>query len=609
MALSLVACSGTGDSKNKKPSESTLFSFLDDDSSDHNRTGYYILPAPYERPDDGLTDIQRNSINMLNYMLMVSQKVNVDRKNQLALESAYESFDNLYPNSVDRNTQAQITSLMDTIQGYRMISVKRDRLEYIYEQNLAQAYRNAIPNPIGLLSTVQSKDKIKIATSVLYMAADSASSYVTSKSQADYEFIKDGWELDDAESEELHNSTKNSMNYMFDMVRTYDIPGDYALSKVAIEDFVSWSNKPDTELDRKIMWFEDNESTYALFGPYWLELARDYYFAQKYDKCLESVLHYEAVSTRIFRKDKDYANVLPMAIIASREIMREEDYIELASRYCELIYENTQDKDWSLRYFSVLVYMDIYSKTNDMTYLEKAYDCARENVNYLVDEQKRLNFEYLSEIEELTANADATKRIKDEIKQYNKSLRAERKIALPPVSEALYLNVEILFGLANEMNIDSAEKQKIDNILHSNGESIFLTTALDDRFWFTKTTESLTAEDIDVEFDGSKLVIPASCITDRSKIIVTVSGPNGTTTFEEWEVTEVKRPKNSTDCSEYKVTIKIGEADKYKYQAGETITINVIPVEDNENEYMSFDFNVVENNVAFVKGIKIERVT
>lgn len=609
MVLSLVACSGSNDSDKKRTSESTTFPFFDDDSSNRDITGTYVLPDPYVQPDDGLTDEKRNSINMLNYMLMISQKVNVDRKNQLALESAYDSFDNLYPNSVDRNTQAQITSLMDTIQGYRMISVKRARLEYIYEQNQAQAYRKAIPNPMGLLSAVQSGSKIKMAAAVLYMVVDSATSYETARSQADLDFLKDGWELDDAESEELHNSTKNSMNYMFDMVRTYDIPGDYALSKTAIEDFVAWSSKPDSQLDRKIMWFEDNERTYAAFGPYWLELARDYFYAQKYDKCLESVLHYESISTRIFRKDKDYANILPMAIIASREIMSEADYIELASKYCDLIYENTQDKDWSLRYFSVLVYMDLYSITNDMKYLDKAYSCARENVNYLVDEQKRLNYEYLSDIEEITADADATKRVKDEIKQYNKALRAERKIALPPVSEALYLNVEVLFGLANEMNISSADRQRIDSILHENGESIFLTKALDDRFWFNKTADSLEAEDIDVEFDGSKFVIPASCITDRSKIIVTVSGPNGTTTFEEWEVSEVKRPKNSKDCSEYKVTIKIKDADKYKYQAGETITINVLPVEDNENEFLSFNFNVIENNVAFVKGIKIERVT
>lgn len=612
MVLSLAGCNKSTEKGNREETKDTTFLSFPDESSSHGdttETSYYTLPAPYEQPDDGLTDTQRNSINMLNYMSMLTQRVNVDRKNQLALESAYASFDNLYPNSVDRNTQAQITSLMDTIQGYRMVSVKRDRLEYIYEQNQAQAYRKAIPNPMGLLSAVQSGSKLKMAAAVVYMVADSATSYAAAKSQADLEFLKDGWELDDAESDELHNSTKNALNYMIDMVRTYDIPGDYALSKVAIEDFVTWSNKPDSQLDRKIMWFEDNQNTYSAFGPYWLELAKDYYFAQKYDKCLESIQRYESISTRIFRKDSDYASVLPMAIVAAKEIMSEEDYVKLASNYCLVIHENTQDKDWNLRYFSVLVYMDLYSVTDDMTYIDKAYSCARENVNYLVDEQKRLNADYLSDIVEIKADADATKRVKEEIKQYNKAIKSERKTALPPVSEALYLNVEVLFGLAKEKDISSAEKQTIDSILHENGESIFLTKALDDRFWFTKTTESLKPEDIDIEFDGSKLIIPASCITDRSIIVVTVSGSDGETTFEDWEVSDVKRPKKSTDCSEFEVTIKFDEANKYKYQVGETIAINVIPVEDNQDEYLSFKFNVVENNVAFVKGTKIERVT
>ena len=123
------------------------------------------------------------------------------------------------------------------------------------------------------------------------------------------------------------------------------------------------------------------------------------------------------------------------------------------------------------------------------------------------------------------------------------------------------------------------------------------------------SSHSLKANDVKIEFDGAKLVIPASCITDRSKISVIVSGSNGTKTFETWEVTGVKRPKNSKNCSEYMVTIKIKEADKYKYQAGENITIRVMPVEDNQKEYLDFKYNVVENNVAFVKGIKFERVT
>lgn len=587
-------------------SESTSTSVVEETSS----TAISTTSAPYKQPEGGLTDTQRNSINMLNYMSSLTQKVNVDRKNQLSLESVYNSFDNLYPNSVDKNTQTQITSLMDTIQGYRMISVKRDRLEYIYEQNRAQAYRKAIPNPMGLLSAVQSGSKIKIAAAVIYMVVDSATSYASAKSQADLEFIKDGWELDDAESAELHNSTKNALNYMIDMVRTYELPGDYALNKGAIEDFVTWSNKPDSQIERKITWFEDNQHTYSEFGPYWLELARDYYKSEKYNKCLDAVKRYKSISTRIFRKDKDYASVLPMAAVAAKETMNKADYVKAASDYCADIYKNTQDKDWILRYFSILIYMDLYSVSGDKTYIEKAYSIARENVNYLVDEQKKLNTEYLSEVKEVKAEKDATKRVRKEIKQYNKSAKAERKIALPPVSEALYLNAEILFGLAKEKNVSSSDKQRIESILHENGESIFLTRALDDKFWFNKTGDSLKAKDIKIEFDGSKLVIPASCITDRSKISIAVSGPNGTKTFEGWEVSVVKRPKNSKNCSEYMVTIKIKEADKYKFQAGETITIKVFPVEDDQNDYLSFNYKVVENKIAFViNGIKFERTT
>ena len=558
---------------------------------------------------NGLTPEQLNSINMLNYMTSLTRKINEEKGNQLYLETAYDSFDNLYPNSVDRNTQAQVTSLMDTIQNYRMISVKRERLQYIYEQNTAQAYRKAVPNPMGLLSAVASGSKIKMIAAVVYMAVDSATSYASAKSQADLDFIKDGWELDDEEANELHNSTKNAMNYMFDMVRSYDLPGDLALNKEAIENYVIWSNKPDSQLERKISWFESNQKTYAAFGPYWLELAKDYYNNGNYKKCLEAVHQYEAVSSRIFRKDKDYANVLPMAIVSARETMTREEYVKLANNYCEVIHENTKDKDWTYRYFVAQIYMDLYSMTKDKSYIDKAYTVARENVNYLVDEQKKLNAEYLSDVKEVKAGKDATKREKKEIKQYNKAIKAERKTALPPVSEALYLNAELLFGLAKEKKISAAEQKKIENILHENGDVIFLAKALDDRFWFNKTSSSVNIDDISMEFDGAKIVIPASCIADRSKISVTVTGANGTKTFESWVVTEVKRPKKSQNCSEFRVTLKLKDTEKYKYQVGDQITVRITPVEEVSNVYWDFKYKVVETKTAgVIKGTAFERV-
>ena len=560
--------------------------------------------------DDGVTPTMRNSINMLNYMTSLTQQINEQKGNQLFLETAYNSFDNLFPNSVDIKTQAQITSLMDTVQGYRMISVKRDRLKYIYEQNRAQALRQAIPNPIGLLSAVQSGSTLKIAASVLYMAVDSATSYQAATSQADLQFIKEGWELDDAESNELHESTKNALNYMYDMVRDYDIPGDYALNKGAVDNFVSWSGKPDSQLERKISWFETNQDTYSQFGPYWLEMAKDYYNYEDYSKCLDAVKHYESISTRIFRKDIDYATVLPMAIIAAKETMNKDDYVKCATDYCELIHENTEDKDWTLRYFVAQIYMDLYSLTKNDSYMDEAYKIARENVVVLVDEQKELNSTYLADIKESKADKDATKREKEEVKKYNKLIKEERKIAVPPVSEALYLNSDLLFALAQKRNIDTTEKRKIEAILHENGENIFLTKALDDRFWFDNMSESIDTDTIKVSYDENSFTIPASCVTDRSIIKVNITGSNGTTTLDDWTVSEVKRPKGSKDCSDFIVSFKSKTGRNYKYKDGETVTITVTPVEETSDEHMDFTYNVIETKKAvIIKDVKFERAT
>ncbi len=64
--------------------------------------------------------------------------------NSKAQDIANSENTDIYPNAVDTKTQAQITSRMDTIDGYRMIAEKRRRLEYIYEQNRAQAMRQAM---------------------------------------------------------------------------------------------------------------------------------------------------------------------------------------------------------------------------------------------------------------------------------------------------------------------------------------------------------------------------------------------------------------------------------------------------------------------------------
>lgn len=328
-----------------------------------------------EDEDGELTPTQLNSINMLNYMTVLTQQINESKGNQMFLESARSTlYNETNLNAVDPMTQAQITQLAGVIDNYRMIDVKRDRLEYINEQNRAQALRQAIPNPVGLLSAVQSGSLLKAAASVVYMAVDSASSYSSAINQAEQQYIKEGWELDDEEVKSLQSSTTAQFNYMCNMVRDYDLPDDYVVRETDIENFVKWTKK--TNVVSKISWLEDNEKTFSKFRPYWLELLKDYYDSGDYEKCLEAAHQYEIISTRIIRKDLDYANMLPMVIISAKETMTTEEYVNVAGEYCSIIRDNTKDTDWSLRYFVAQIYIDLYALTKDASYLENAYDIA-----------------------------------------------------------------------------------------------------------------------------------------------------------------------------------------------------------------------------------------
>lgn len=374
-------------------------------------------PEITEPVEDGvLTTTQRNSLNMLNYITVLTQAINESSGSRVYLESVKSSLlNNIYPNAVDTKTQSQINNLWKTIDGYRMIAAKRERLEYIYEQNRAQALRQAIPNPLGLLSTVQSGNILKGAVSVLYMAVDAKTSYEAASTQTDLQYLQSGWELEDAEATELSNSQLELLNYMFNMVRDNDFPGEYALTTDAVTDFVKWSNE--TNLTRKINWLETNEETYCEFRTYWLELARSYYSNSQYRKCLSAVEKYEKVATRIFRRDNDYAEIIPPAIISAKSTMSKAQYVDFAKKYVPVLLKNCADDDWLLRYFAAQIYVDLYGITAERDYLLEAYDIAYDNVNELVDAQIALNDAYLADIEEIKLE-NANKREKQEIKHY-----------------------------------------------------------------------------------------------------------------------------------------------------------------------------------------------
>ncbi|NMD38648.1 MAG: hypothetical protein GYA87_08230 [Christensenellaceae bacterium] len=557
------------------------------------------LTAPSESLE--LSNEQQNAIAMLNYITVLTQEINSSKNSRLYLEQVYSSLiNNTYPNSVDSRTQNQLTGLLDTMENYRMINVKRERLDFIFDQNQAQAIRAAVPNPLGFLSSIQSYRPSKLVSAIVYMAIDSISSYTAFTEQSNLKYINDSWALDDEESAELHNSRKGTFVYMISMVRDNNLPGDLILTENAVEELVSWKNNDN--IIGRIRFLETNKPTYQSYGSYWLILAESYYSNGDFEKCLNAISSYESVKTRIFRRDYEYAKIIPLAIAAAYEVYLNEEYEAFASRYAQAILDNSDHDDWSLRYFAAQTFVDLYGKTQNKQYLKRAYEITLDNVNYLVEEQRKLNANYISAVQEISPPTYATKDEKEQISNYNKMLKETRKTELPPIYEPLLLNCELLFALADKLNISESDQLNIEGILHLKGEPIFLIEELDNNYWFIQDNKKAN---ISIDFAGTKITIPVTCVTDNAVINVTVKDPNANTvTINDWYLEKVERPGEG-NISTYYATYISNEARNYMWLPDSIVSINIIPKNNHNTKSYKFEYKTEGTKNEWYDYLKI----
>lgn len=595
----LTGCSVSGNSNNPQMTSevtATPIPAIDVEEAFANAPSTAETAAPAAASTSvPLSDKQRTSINMLNYLVVFSQEVNNSRNSRLLLEEAYSSlYNNTHPNAVDARTQVEINFLFDTIENYRMIAVKRDRLQYIYEQNQAQALRDAVPSPLGLIGAVQSFSLSKLVASVAYMAVDSVTSYQSSSAQADMQYLQDGWALDDEQATTLHNMRKGTFNYMVETVRDYDLPGELALTEEAVANFVEWKRYSNNL--QKIQLLEANVTTYQAFGPYWLTLAECYYTQAAsdpsyYAKCLNAIEQYEALDLRIFRKDLDYARSMPLAIVAAEHILSGSEYIAAAEKYAAAIMANTGNDEWALRYFAAQTYINFFGITGEIHYLNTAYEITLNNVTYLLTEQKELNAAYLADVQETPVPADATDAQKKEIEQYNKLLKEERKTALPPVYEPLLLNVDLLFALAEQMGIDAGTMSYVNGILHENNEPLFLSRPLDLMFWMEQDSVVDTSA-IATTFNGTELTLPAQYVTAGASITVTITQGEETTVIDDWRISKVER-KDKTDIASFTATYTSEAVKSVKYAPDAMILISILPGNAVNMEPLVFEYRTI----------------
>lgn len=546
--------------------------------------------------DIELSEKQQNSIAMLNYLAMVSQNIESSKNNRIYLEEVYSSLLNNTNPVIDEKTQGHLQTMLDIIKDYRQIQLKRDRLNYIYEQDKANSIKNAMPNPLAVLSVVESFSWQKLVATVAYTAVSSYTNYKSANDALDKQFMIDGWELDDKETENIHKNRTRTFNYMVDIVREYKLPGSLALSEESITSFVdSFSN---TNVNQRLQFLKSQEQVYSDFGPYWLEMAGCYYELGQYQNCLDCVSQYESIYSGIFRYDYQYAEFLPKAIVAAQLVYDGGKYVEVIGKYTDTL-NSPLLKDWALKYFAAQSYIDLYSKTKEVTYLNKAYEIAKDNVNILVSEQEKLKGTYLNDVEELKlSDSDTESMSKDEIKaqqknldKLNKSLVEKRKTELPSLYEPLVVNCDLLFSLANELNISDSEKKEIEGIL----SDVFIVDSVKDKYSFSENSE------YSIDFSKDEIIIPANILTDSSSISVAISSNDGKT-IKDFTLNEVER--KDKPISSFLAHYNSKELKSYKWSEKDTITITV----SNGNSFddMTFKYEVKEIKTGtwnFIKGI------
>ena len=537
----------------------------------------------------GLSDEQKNSLNMLNYLAFLTQEILSKKNNRVYIEQVYTSLINdINPSTVNDLTEAHYEDLLDRLHEFEKLLTKRERLQYLFEQNQAQAMRNAIPNPIGLLSAVSSMNIVSLVSSVAYMAVDAVSRYASGMSAAEQTFLQDTWQLDDEESDTIHSLRKQTFMYMVEVVKGFTLPDRLTLTEKKVDKLVEWNEKTEGEVSAasRVHFYKTYESEYEGFGQYWLARAIAHYDNNEFEDCLKSIQRYGDLQIGIYRQDYELAKVLPIAIAAASQIYDDKTYVEVAKEFAEQILANTDIKnDWALRYFAAQTYIDLCARTQDKSYLQRAYSIALETTNELKAEQKRLNGEYLAELQLEEIPKGTSEERKKEIEAYNKQKQFERGLELPPVYEPLKLNLDLLYALAEQLGFDESARNNMEAILYVDEKPLFLSVPMNVRYY------KATNETPKISYNGKDISIPAIYLTPDVQVSVKMREQTDTTIIDDWMLTKVER-KNKTDTTSYIATFHSKTAESYDFKKASDLIIDIKCFGTNDDQTYTYSYKV-----------------
>ena len=443
---------------------------------------------------DAKTQAMHNVIAMLNWLTVSSQRISSSRASRMDLEDLYsELVNDVKPGCVDDTTLDYMNRLQKKIFKFRMLEDQRNQIQYMRDQAEMQAKWKAVASAAS--------EKISSGLDLCVNLAGGFFTWQQAMYDAQMSFAQNKWALNADEQKELDDLRSETFNYMRNIAKEYGLQDNQTLNETSVQEFVRYEAETDDYL--RIKYFEPRKDIYALYGGYWLNLARSYYNLGEWQKCLDAIESYRALSIQIFRQDRELASVLPLAINAvSRLSNSDAKFISRAEPYLKLLQQNAPDNEWRMHFSAALILLEFCQRTPDInmdtrrTYFDRAYDEIMLVLPGLIKEQRSQHTRWLV--------------------SYNTS-------QLPPVYEPLRRFIELLHEMQNAAGDSFKDRaSELDRLLHSNGEALFVNAYMEGQSWFAgKDTKTYNTTWISA-FNGTdrfEIKLPVSQVLGESRLV------------------------------------------------------------------------------------------
>ena len=457
--------------------------------------------------------------------------------NQTVLDEIY-SFD--WYIKVSPLNSEYLTFFQEDINTYKSIEIKRERLQYVFNQKKSMQMASLVPNALSVATVAFSAgNPLKAAIAIAGTALNMATSYVQNKKNIELEFLQSQWELDDEARNAFNNLYTGIRAHLTNMANEYGFGNDDFGSSKTISSFIKEMNANEGRPKDRILIGKRYENELGSYPEYWRTLALAYFEDENYVDALSCIEKYEEWYLQVFYHDFDNTHLLMVKAYCLDAVMQDpkEKAKALESIVDEIIVSQETTPDSAQQYYCYLVYRNLATYTGDSKYLEKAwnilgdmlYSNARQYekdlssyfaYDYIVQGEKEINkliYENNTKIANLKEQRTGTKSkakkedIDREIKnleEKNKELKANLKQLDASVKKQIPPSEALIISLTKEFKDLSRELGKTTSSEYLLRMDILSEVMKDDFFRCTYLGESLGFSDIEASFDNhSKFLI------------------------------------------------------------------------------------------------------